>query len=104
MTPSPAAPPAPLTASAFHKPAPVETILATLATVTSHAGDPVAITIDARARLIQVTADPRIYDCWHSHLQIVSPEVRDDPPWFQAANERVNVSVHGWTLHLRRWM
>jgi hypothetical protein len=81
-------------------PAPVETMLAVLARIASHAGrDPLSLTITQPGHAVDVNVRDRAqYDAWRWYVAEQGPLVRGDDLGLTGESE---ASLHGWRLRLR---
>ena len=82
------------------RPAPAASILAALARMTSHAGDPSSMTITGPGHAVAVSVDrPEQYLGWREML-FAAPVVVSGDPHARAGAESSAV-LHGWALTVR---
>lgn len=82
------------------QPAPVETMLAVLARISSHAGDPVSVTVTAPSRTIDVNVDDSAqYAAWRTGTGAdLSSIVRGDE---LGTLTETSTDLYGWHLRVR---
>lgn len=84
----------------FRRPAPVGAILAALARMTSHAGDPSSMTITEPGHAVAVAVEqPGQYLRWREMLLASRVVVSGDPR--AAGGAESSAVLHGWALTVR---